>query len=455
MVVFRNQYSLDFEQPIWENDPELYVINRILENNPDIILLAANCFPKAHDERHISVGRSGMTLEQIVRCAIYKTHKRLTWRELSEATEDSKRGRTFMKMEYGEYYSHQTLQENISQISPEVLMMIHIALCKHGIELGVDDGAKIRTDSTVIESNINYPTNASLLWDCIRVSSRLVKRTGKFLMTNVRLRSYAKVGKKILFKIVNTKGKEKRLPLFKKMLKYHNASINQVKTVVELLSLATCEDPKLENERIALLAALKELLPKMEQVGDVAYRKEILGEKIPVEDKLFSIFETHVDCIVKGQRDVAFGHKVNFTGGKSNMILDCIIERGNPADTDYYEKTINNLDVNYDIIPKSMASDGGYASTKNSDYARDKGIINVVFNKIRGKQQNIATSDKMETMLKKWRSGIEAVISNFKRGLKASLCTLKGWEAFQSFVLWGVITFNLRIIARAILAKLA
>jgi len=192
----------------------------------------------------------------------------------------------------------------------------------------------------------------------------------------------------------------------------------------------------------------------MQQVTDVAYRREILAEDVPIEDKLFSIFEDHTDCIVKGNREVVFGHKVNLTSGKSNLIFDCIQERGNPADTTYFPKTLDNLSINFEITPRDVATDGGYASGTNLLDAQSRGIINIVFNKVRGAMRNIATSKKMETMLKKWRSGMEALISNFKRGLKASLCTWKGWEAFKRFVLWSIITFNMRVIARWIVAKL-
>lgn len=454
MKFFKRQYSLDFDQPLWKNDPELYVMDQILEKNPQMIMLAAPCFPKARDERQAPVGRDGMTLEQIVRCAIYQRHKTLTWRQLSEHTEDSKKGRRFTKMAYDQHFSHQALQENISKITPAVLEKIHIAICQHGVDLGIDDGQKIRTDSTAIETNIHHPTNASLLWDGIRVAGRLLQRTHELLKT-VTFRSYQKVGKKLLFKIVNTKGEEKRRPLFKKMLKYQQADIRQVQTAIQSLSACTFADVTQEKQRRTLLAELEALLPNIEKIADVAYRREILDAKVPVDDKLFSLFETHTDCIVKGQRDVVFGHKVNFASGKSNLIFDCILERGNPADSSYFQKTFDNLEVNFNITPRDAASDGGYASLGNLDYAKAKGIINIVFNKVRGSQQNVTSSKKMETMLKKWRAGIEAMISNFKRGLKASLCTWKGWEAFKSFMLWSVITFNLRIMARQIVAKLA
>ena len=70
MKFFKRPYSLDFDQPVWKNDSELFVMDQMLEKNPPIIMLAAPCFPKARDERQAPVGRDGMTLEQIVRCAI-------------------------------------------------------------------------------------------------------------------------------------------------------------------------------------------------------------------------------------------------------------------------------------------------------------------------------------------------------------------------------------------------
>lgn len=298
-------------------------------------------------------------------------------------TEDSKKGRRFTKMEYDQFFSHQALQENISKITPACLEKIHLAICQHGIALGIDNGNKIRTDSTAIKANIHHPTNASLLWDCIRVAGRLLHRA-QALVRSAAFRNYQKVGKKLLFKIVNTQGEDKRRPLFKKMLKYHTACVGQVKTAIETLSARHFTDKKREKERQALLAELAALLPNMEKIDDVAYRREILDEQVPVDDKLFSLFETHTDCIVKGKRDVVFGHKINLAGGKSNLIFDCILERGNPSDRSNFQKTFDNIHDNFKIIPRDAAGDGGYASRDNLDYAKAKGIVNIVFNKVKG-----------------------------------------------------------------------
>ena len=127
---------------------------------------------------------------------------------------------------------------------------------------------------------------------------------------------------------------------------------------------------------------LVKLLELMEQVYDVTWRKEIDGEKVPSDDKIFSIYEQHTDIIVKGQREALFGHKINLAAGKSNLVLDCQVLRGNPSDKSLFKPTIDNVIQNYEIIPRDSATDGGYASLANLEHAREAGIANIVFNKV-------------------------------------------------------------------------
>ena len=100
-----------------------------------------------------------------------------------------------------------------------------------------------------------------------------------------------------------------------------------------------------------------------------------------------------------------------------------------------------------------MMTDGGYASLKNQGKAKEYGIVNIVFNKIVGSLKNLVTSGNMETRLKKWRSGIEAVISNVKRGFGLFRCDWKGREHFDAKVLWSVIAYNIRVMTGFMLEK--
>jgi IS5 family transposase len=454
MKFFKAQYCLDFEQPVWDKDLALLALDHLLDDQPHLILIAAPCFPKAKSEAQSRVGRDGMTLEQVVRAAIYQRHNNLTFRELSKHTADSKMARAFLKLDYFQDFSYQALQENISQLDAETLEKMHIALIQYALKLGVDKGQKQRTDSTVIRTNIHHPTNAALLWDGLRVSYRLLTEIQAFL-PRFQVRNYRRAAKKLYFKIVNTTGREKRRPLFKRLLQLLQRCQTQLEQAQTLLSQQVyVAKSTREQQGQQLLAGCQHLLPKLARVYAMADRREIQGAEVPVAEKIFSIFEDHTDCIVKGQRNAQFGHKINFTSGQSGLIFDCIQKLGNPPDTSYFPETLDRLQVNFQLTPRSIAADGGYASQDNHKIAQRQGVVNIVFNKVRGVMQNTATSLNMETRLKKWRAGMEAIISNFKRGLNAATCPWKGWDGFKSYVLWGVITFNLHIIAKWLLAKL-
>ena len=199
---------------------------------------------------------------------------------------------------------------------------------------------------------------------------------------------------------------------------------------------------------------MKRVLVLMAQVYEMTYRREIKGEVVANDQKVFSIYEQHTDIIVKGQREVKFGHKVNVGTGKSNLILTCEVLQGNPADSSLFQKTLDKLLEQYNIVPRDSATDGGFASKANAEYAKSKGIVNIVFNKIVGSLKNITSSKTMETRLKKWRSGIEANISNLLRGFDLSVCNWKGWEHFKSKTLFSVIAYNIRVMTAALIKQL-
>jgi IS5 family transposase len=192
----------------------------------------------------------------------------------------------------------------------------------------------------------------------------------------------------------------------------------------------------------------------MDQVYSMTEKREIFKKSVSNDEKLFSIYEQHTDIIVKGGRKVEFGHKINLSTGKSNLILSCEILSGNPADTELYQATINKVINDYQIIPRDIVTDGGYASKANSEYAQGKGIINVVFNKIVGSLKNVTSSLNMTTRLKKWRSGIEANISNLKRGFNIVRCNWKGFDHFCSKVMWSVLGYNIRVLTAAVLQRI-
>ena len=442
-----NDLRLKLEKPLWALDAELALIDTILNENPRLYEIVAPDIMELN--KNSRVGRQDSpTVEQVVRAALYKEMKKLDYRELEYAQEDSRICGVFIKLEGRSPFSFEVLPKYISRIRSESLRTLMVEINRIMMrEEWIEDGRSLRADSTVVETDIHYPTNNSLIWDCIKTSHRLLKKleeTGKIK----KVRNYQRQGKKNEFKINNTKKKEKREELFKKQLMLFRMSINQVKKVVGEIIVGT------DLGSLSILSELKGLLPKMEKVYEISYRHEVWGESVPNSEKIFSIYEDHTDIIVKGSREVVFGHKVNLATGRSNLILDCEITDGNPKDSTLYEGVLERVRNDYGIRPRDMVTDGGYASLRNQEKAKEYGVVNIVFNKIVGSLKNVVSSVQMETRLKKWRSGMEAVVSNLKRGFHLFRCEWKGRDHFDAKVLWSVIAYNIRVITCLMVEKL-
>ena len=436
---------LKFEQANWSRNPEFGLLDTILDAHPELIEIAAPDVLRG--SRQSEFGRQDMpSVEQIVRAAIYKEIKGLDYRELEFAQGDSRICEQFVKLDNRRPFSFQLFQKYISKISEDSLQKMLVALNKIAIAEGLEDISKLRQDSTVVETNIHYPTNNSLVWDCIKDSHRLLSQLAEEV-NGLDYRDYTKGAKRTFFKINNTKSGDKRADLFKKQLMTFTKCINQVSNAVK-------KKPCYSLRAIGIIVSLERLQPLMGQVYSMTERREVKGETVPNDQKLFSIYELHTDIIVKGAREVQFGHKVNLTSGKSNLILSCEIIKGNPSDTSLFQPTIEKIVSDYGSVPRDSATDGGYASKANADYAQSIGITNIVFNKIVGSLKNIVSSKSIETRLKKWRSGMEAVISNFKRGYNIRRCNWKGEAHFAQKVLWSAIAYNVRVMTAAVLAQL-
>jgi len=439
------EFKLKFERPDWSRNLELGLIDTILEQHPHLINLLGEDITRG--QKSSVFGRKDTpSVEQIVRAAIYKELKGLEYRELEYHQTDSRICATFIKIDDLRPYSFQVYHKYISQISSNNLQKLLVELNKIAINEGLEDIEKIRQDSTVVETNIHYPTNNSILWDCIKEAHRLLGHLSKEINT-LSYRDYTTQAKKTYYKINVIKGKDKRTELFRNQLVLFTKTINQVSNVIK-------KNPFCGIIAMVLIEQLEKHLEVMNLVYDMVYLKEIKGEKVPNESKIYSIYEQHTDIIVKGGREVKFGHKVDLCSGKSNLVLHCQVLRGNPSDKELFEPAVDAIIDNYGKVPRDCATDGGYASLANQNHAKEKGISNIVFNKVVGSLQNITSSKNIETRLKKWRSGIEAVISNIKRGYNLARCTWKGWEHFVAKVLWSIIAYNIRVMTSLVVLRI-
>jgi IS5 family transposase len=166
-----------------------------------------------------------------------------------------------------------------------------------------------------------------------------------------------------------------------------------------------------------------------------------------------SLFEPHADIIVKGAGDVQYGHKLNLTTGKSGLILDVVIEAGNPADAERFLPMLDRQIACCGVAPRQIAADGGYASLDNLKAAKARGVRDVAFHKKRGLAvEDMVKSRWVYRKLRNFRAGIEAGISCLKRAYGLARCTWRGLDHFRTYIWSAVVAHNLVLFARLKLA---
>ena len=190
-------------------------------------------------------------------------------------------------------------------------------------------------------------------------------------------------------------------------------------------------------------------MPLIEQIIAQTERRVLAGEPVPAGDKLVSLFEPHADIIVKGSRDVDYGHKLNLTTGKSGLILDLVIEAGNPADSERFVPMLERHIAFWGAAPRQAAADGGFASRDNLAAAKARGVEDMAFHKKAGLRiEDMVKSRWVYRKLRNFRAGIEAGISCLKRAYGLARCTWRGLDHFKAYVWSSVVAYNLALFAR-------
>ncbi len=430
---------------------ELQQISQVLDATPKVVELAYQDLVRC---ARPTIGREGMTAEQVLRCAILKQYRQLTYEELAFHLEDSDSFRGFSRLEMGQYPCKSILQENIKALREETWEAIHREIIGYAKEAKVETGRKVRIDATAVETEIHHPTDSTLLADGVRIITRWLAE-GKELSPVPRYEysDHRRVVKKRVLTILNAKKEKVRQDAYRDLLIYAGKVREYALTAI----------PELHNHQgrdITDLFAGKVLAEKLaravgllEKVIDQTDRRVFKGEKVPASEKVVSFFEDHTDIIVKKRRETEYGHKLFLTGGASTMILDCRSVRGNPADSEQYETMLARQQELYGRMPRQVSADGGFASKDNLAYAKGHGVKDAAFAKKRGLSVlAMARSTWVYKALRNFRAGIEAGISTLKRAFGLDRCTWKGWEGFGRYVWSSIVSYNLLVLARIKLA---
>jgi transposase, IS5 family len=387
--------------------------------------------------KHPGKGAKGMTAEQVLRAAILKQSNCWTYRELEVQLVDSMMVRSFLKLDFDEDYSDSTLQANIKRIAPTTWEKISRSLVLYAKDVGLEAGRVIRIDATAIESDVHEPTDSSLLFDCIRSANAKFEALRAQHQVKVFSAVKTREAKSLLVAIINAKSPEIRESLYRKLIKQAKETADRIESVLQKLKKQGLQG----LVEFGWLCNLSRMLPL---IIEQTKRRVVKKEQVPVDEKIFSIFEPHTDLIVKGDRDRVYGHKTFFTAGASGIVLDTVLVQGNPNDSEYFMEMIERQHEIYGRYPRQVVTDGGFASEDNLFDAKDLGIKDVCFTKSLGLEvEEMVKSRWVFEKLRNFRAGIESVISCLKRGFALDRVTWKGVRGFGSYVHSAVVAYNL------------
>jgi len=422
---------------------ELDTMSRILDATPTICDLAMqDLSPRAARCR---AGACGMTAEQVVRAAIIKQTFEFSYQDLAFHLVDSVSLRRFCRIGIADKgFKKSVLCKNIKALSPQTWEAINRCIIQYAQDNGIEKGRQVRIDCTVVESNIHAPSDSTLLWDSVRVLTRILTRAKEhFPRSGVLFHDHTRRAKRRMIGIQYAKNKKQREKKHLDLLKVTRKALSYAQNTAGILE---------HNPSLVAIAICNELTHYMDlalRVIDQTEKRVVHDQSVPASDKVVSIFEPHTDIIVKDRRDTFYGHKVCLTGGASNLIVDCVITDGNPADVTLTETMLERQNEIYGRYPLKVALDGGFASKDNLDAAKSKQIKNVCFAKKRGlKVEDMCRSQWVYNRLRRFRAGIESGISWIKRCFGFARCIWKGLRSFKSYVWASIVSANLLTIAR-------
>ena len=425
---------------------EYKLIGEILDRQPIILEMAHRdlaALTKASSSRR---GRKAdFTSENLFRAILVMQLEGFDYRQASVWIAESETMQNFCRLIKKRSIDYSLMSKAYSAIRPETWETINDQLGFHAVQNKAVSIDHIRTDTTVTECNIHWPTDSSLLWDTYRVIAREMSRGRRIDPLSCPWRFHVKKIKKMEFFIArysNSKSK-KRLRQVRQQMKELIVRVEEVLEKAEKFVAWTERSTSLEL--MAVGAVLADYLPVMRQVTVVARRRAFDGEKVPPGEKVFSIFEPHAELIMRGRRSrpVEFGHKVLLTQSKEKFITDFVVLEENRSDDDLLPMVIERHEQKYGSRPKSVAADKGFCPDADTYEELEEQV-----DYLGVPRRTRDFGDAMMGVWQQWRAGIEGTISCLKRAFRLARCCFRGFKNFASAIGSAVFCHNLTILAK-------
>ena len=440
-----------------EFEPELVELDRLLEDDELFELVKADLLKRyLHSER---LGRHSTPVEVILRMLVVKKLYGWSYRQTERFVCDSIVLRQFCRLYLESAPDDTTLIRWANTIGAPTLAALNDRAVELARTLKVSRGRKLRTDATVVETNIHYPTDDALLADGVRVISRLVRRAKGLIPKSVRqaargepFRNRTRSAKRWAHKISKMalrgtqEAKASYRAAYERLIEVGRASIKQAERVQSMLQEAP--GSRRLPEELSHFAGL------LEQVISQSRRRVLEGEEVPATQKLLSVFEEHTAIIRRGKarKQTEFGRKVWLSEVDGGIISGFRILEGKPGDEAQLRPALEDHRRLFGKPPELVAADRNVHSKENERLAKEMGVKKVCLPKAGKKSEKREEYERQGwyKRARRFRAGIEGRISVMKRRQYLDCCRDRGEEGFDRWVGWGVLTANLGTIARTV-----
>src|SRR5437667_8215282 len=454
-------------------DPSLRAISEFLDQHLTLIEQVRKDLERGL--KNARTGRNGIAPSQVLRSLVLMRVKNWDYREVRERINDGFTLRSFTEFDSQPVPKQDAFNRAFNRLTPETLRDINQLVVQAAVQLGLEDGKTLRVDTTVVESTIHYPPDATLLWDAVRTITRLIADLHEKLPDGVqgftnRTRS-ARRRMQAIQRMTAQQRSQQQEPKYRELIGITEQVVTNARQVVEKAKaavagagdlIASLSIDSLRNEITGYCQLAERVIDQSRrrvlQGGNLLFRHSSWavalpkGEKVPTEEKIYSIFESHTHLIKRGkaQKPVEFGHKVFLAESAQGLVTDYQVLDGNPFDTDHVQSSLDRHQQTFGNPPELYATDRGFFSVENVQSCEKAGVTQVSIPQRGGHktaEQDALERSKAFKQAQRFRAGIEGRISVLFRGRGMKRCHFKGRTHFELLVGAAVLANNLMRIA--------
>jgi IS5 family transposase len=400
-------------------------------------------------------GRPATPAEVVLRVLLLKHMRNWSYQELAREVRANLVYREFTRIGGGKVPDDKTMGRLGRQLGPEVIQKVHERVVAIAQEKKVVSGRKMRVDTTVVETNIHYPTDSSLLGDGTRVLTRAMKKIAKLAgEAGAKLRDRSRSIKYRILEIGRAsrnkteKGQEKLKAAYKKLLELTSRVVGQAKRYSQEIA-GGVKRPKKKVDKAVLQRArqaLDTMIPLVQQVMQQT-RVRVFKGNTHAEGKLLSVFEPNTEVIRKGKasKPTEFGKMAKIQEAENQIVTRYEVFDQRPSDSDLLVPAIEEHQRQLGCTPRVVAADAGFFSAANETAAEKLGVkrVSIPSHSTKSEQRKKRQKTRWFKTAQKWRTGCEGRISVLKRRHGLNRCRYKGSAGIQRWVGLGVIADNL------------